>query len=203
MKVICVGRNYAEHAKELNNAVPDKPLLFFKPDSAVLRENKDFYYPEFTQNLHFECELVIRIGKEGKHIPEAFVRNYIDGIGLGIDMTARDLQDEAKAKGLPWTLAKGFNDSAPVSEFLPLEDFPNLQDIRFRCDINGQIRQQGHSADMIFPVGNLIAYITRFITLKKGDFVFTGTPSGVGPLQIGDHIQASIEGKQLLDFHVR
>ncbi|MCL4143936.1 UNVERIFIED_CONTAM: hypothetical protein GTU68_058570 [Idotea baltica] len=203
MKIICIGRNYQEHAKELNNPVPTTPLIFFKPDTAVLRNNKDFYYPEFTKDLHFECEVVFRISREGKFIQAPFVSSYIDGIGLGIDLTARDIQSDAKKKGWPWTLAKGFNDSAPVSEFLPLEDFPDLQDIRFTCDINGERRQEGHTADMIFSVSHLIAYISQFITLKKGDLIFTGTPKGVGPLHQQDHIEGYLEGKKLLDFNVR
>lgn len=203
MKIICVGRNYQAHAKELNNPVPQTPLIFFKPDTAVLRENKDFYYPEFTKDLHFECELVLRIAKEGKFIEEAFVPSYIGGVGLGIDMTARDIQSEAKQKGWPWTLAKGFNDSAPVSVFLPPSQFENLQDLHFRCEINGESRQIGHTADMIFPIPTLISYISRYITLKKGDLIFTGTPKGVGPLSIGDHIQGFLEGEKLLDFHVK
>ncbi|GAB4426887.1 MAG: fumarylacetoacetate hydrolase family protein [Bacteroidia bacterium] len=203
MKIICVGRNYIEHARELNNPVPKKPLLFFKPDTAILRENKDFYYPDYTQDLHFECELVLRIGKEGKHIQAPFAAGYVDGVGLGIDMTARDLQQEAKEKGLPWTLAKGFDYSAPISEFVDPATLPPLDNIRFRCDINGLARQEGHSADMIFDVPTLLAYITRFITLKKGDLVFTGTPEGVGPLAVGDRIEAYLEGTKMLDFHVR
>ncbi|MEM7371698.1 MAG: fumarylacetoacetate hydrolase family protein [Bacteroidota bacterium] len=203
MKIICVGRNYREHAKELNNPVPTSPLIFFKPDTAVLRDNKDFYYPDFTQDLHFECELVVRIGKEGKYIEESFVSDYINGVGLGIDMTARDIQSQAKKKGWPWTLAKGFNDSAPVSEFLDPSAYPNLQDVRFTCSINGHLRQQGHTADMIFPIAPLITYISRFITVKKGDLIFTGTPAGVGPLSAGDHIEGFLEGKKLLNFHVK
>ncbi|MEL6132264.1 MAG: fumarylacetoacetate hydrolase family protein [Bacteroidota bacterium] len=203
MKIICVGRNYVKHAKELNNPVPSKPLLFFKPDTSVLRENKDFYYPEFTRDLHFECELVFRVGREGKYIQKDFVRSYLDGVGLGIDLTARDIQQEAKEKGWPWTLAKGFNHSAPVSEFLPLDDFSDFQDIHFTCDINGTQRQKGFSGDMIFSVIDLVAYITQFITVKKGDLIFTGTPEGVGPLQIGDHIVGHLGEKKMLDFHVR
>jgi acylpyruvate hydrolase len=203
MKIICVGRNYQEHAKELNNPVPQSPLIFLKPDTALLRANKDFYYPEFTKDLHFECELVIRISREGKFIQEKFVDTYIDGIGLGIDFTARDLQSDAKKKGWPWTLAKMFNDSAPVSEFLPPQDFPDLQNIRFTCKINGEERQNGHTADMIFPVNYLISYISQFITLKKGDLIFTGTPKGVGAVSVDDHIEGFLEGKKMLDFHVR
>ena len=203
MKIICIGRNYREHAKELNNPVPESPLIFFKPDTAVLRPGKDFYFPEFTKDQHFECELVLRIGREGKHLEPKFISDYIDGIGLGIDMTARDIQSEAKKKGWPWTLAKGFNDSAPVSKFLPPASFPDIQDVRFRCEINGELRQEGHTADMIFSVSEMICYITRFITIKKGDLIFTGTPAGVGPLTIGDHLTASLEGEKLLDFHVK
>lgn len=203
MKVICVGRNYREHAKELNNPIPSKPLIFFKPDTAVLRSNKDFYYPEFTKDLHFECEMVIRISREGKFIQPKHVASYIDGIGVGIDLTARDIQSEAKQKGWPWTLAKGFNDAAPVSDFLPPERFPNLQDLRFRCHINGEPRQEGYTGDMIFSVETLITYITQFITIKKGDLIFTGTPKGVGPLSVGDHIEAWLEDEKLMDFHVK
>jgi 2-keto-4-pentenoate hydratase/2-oxohepta-3-ene-1,7-dioic acid hydratase in catechol pathway len=203
MKIICIGRNYREHAKELNNPVPEKPLIFFKPDTAVLRPGKDFYFPEFTQDLHFECELVLRIGREGKHLEPKFVADYIDGIGLGIDMTARDIQSEAKKNGWPWTLAKGFNDSAPVSNFLAPDRFPDLQDVHFRCEINGELRQEGHTADMIFSVSDMLCYLTRFITIKKGDLIFTGTPAGVGPLTIGDHLTAHLEGEKLLDFHVK
>lgn len=203
MKIICVGRNYVEHAKELNNPVPSKPLIFFKPDTSVLRENKDFYYPEFTRDLHFECELVLRVAREGKYIQEDFVRSYIDGVGLGIDLTARDVQKEAKEKGWPWTLAKGFNHSAPVSAFLSLDDFPDFQDINFTCHINGEQRQVGYTGDMIFSVTKLVAYITQFITVKKGDLIFTGTPAGVGPLQMGDHVVGHLGEKKMLDFHVR
>lgn len=203
MKIICVGRNYVEHAKELNNPLPETPLIFFKPDTAVLRDNKDFYYPEFTKDLHFECELVVRVSREGKFIEEKYVPSYIDGVGLGIDMTARDIQSDAKKKGWPWTLAKGFNDSAPVSQFIEPEEFGDLQDLRFTCEINGETRQNGHTADMIFSISYLISYITRFITIKKGDLIFTGTPEGVGPLNVGDHITGHLEGQKLLDFHVR
>jgi 2-keto-4-pentenoate hydratase/2-oxohepta-3-ene-1,7-dioic acid hydratase in catechol pathway len=203
MKILCVGRNYAEHAQELNNPLPEDPLIFMKPDTALLRENRDFYYPDYSSNLHFECELVLRFGREGKHIAESFAHTYIDGLGLGIDMTARDLQDGFKQKGWPWTLAKGFDHSAPVSEFLPPEQFADLQDLRFRCDINGQTRQEGHTAQMLFPIARLIAYVSRFITFKKGDLFFTGTPKGVGAVQVGDHIEAWLEGQKMLDFHIR
>jgi 2-keto-4-pentenoate hydratase/2-oxohepta-3-ene-1,7-dioic acid hydratase in catechol pathway len=203
MKIICIGRNYGEHARELNNPLPEQPVIFMKPDSSLVRENKDVYYPEFTRNLHFECEVVVRIGKEGRHIQAPFALGYIDGVGLGIDLTARDLQDELKEKRLPWTLAKGFDGAAPVSEFIALEDLPDLQDLHFRCDINGQTRQDGHTRDMLFPIGQILGFVSRYITLKKGDLIFTGTPQGVGPLQIGDRIEGYLEGRKLLDFHVR
>ncbi|RMG25338.1 MAG: FAA hydrolase family protein [Bacteroidetes bacterium] len=203
MKIICVGRNYREHARELNNPVPEQPVIFFKPDTALLRNNKDFYYPDFSQDIHYECELVLRIAREGKHIQPQYVPTYLDGVGLGIDFTARDIQQACKQKGLPWTLAKGFNDAAPVSDFLPPEQFPDLQDVHFRCLINGQTRQVGHTANMIFDVHYLIAYITRYITLKKGDLVFTGTPKGVGAVAAGDHIEGFLGEKKMLDFHVK
>lgn len=203
MKIICVGRNYVDHAKELNNPVPEQPLIFMKPDTAVLRNNADFYYPEFSKDMHYECELVYRVSREGKHIQEKFATSYLDGVGLGIDFTARDLQRKAKEKGHPWTLAKCFNNSAPVSDFLPMSQFRDLADIKFSCAINDEVRQEGHTADMIFSIETLIAYISRFITIKKGDLIFTGTPKGVGPVQVGDHIAASLKGQQLLDFHVR
>ena len=203
MKIICVGRNYRAHAKELNNPIPSKPLVFMKPDTALLRNNEDFYYPEFTQDLHYECELVVRVCREGKYLQEAFVSSYIDGIGLGIDFTARDIQSEAKKKGHPWDLAKGFNHSAPVSDFITPEELPDIQNLHFTCSINGEVRQQGHTADMIFPVNTFIAYISRFVTIKKGDLIFTGTPAGVGPVQPGDHLEATLEGKKMLDFYVR
>ncbi|MFK7923042.1 MAG: fumarylacetoacetate hydrolase family protein [Bacteroidia bacterium] len=203
MKIICVGRNYVEHAKELNNPVPSEPLIFFKPDTAVLRSNKDFYYPEFTKDLHFECEMVLRISREGKFIQPEHVPSYIDGVGLGIDLTARDIQSKAKEKGWPWTLAKGFNDAAPTSDFIDPERFPDLHNLRFQCKINGELRQDGFTGDMIFRVPQLISYITKFITIKKGDLIFTGTPKGVGPLSVGDHIEGWLEDEKLLDFHVK
>lgn len=203
MKIICVGRNYAEHAKELGNAVPESPVIFIKPDTAHLRENNPFYHPDFSDDIHFECELVYRVSREGKFVQEKFAATYLDGVGLGIDFTARDLQTIAKQKGLPWTLAKCFNHSAPISHMLPLDKFPDLKDLHFECRINGETRQIGHSADMIYDINALIAYITRFITLKKGDYIFTGTPAGVGKINVGDRIEAFLEGEKLLDFLVK
>ena len=203
MKIICVGRNYVDHAKELSNPVPSQPLLFLKPDTAVLRDNQDFYYPEFSKNIQHECELVYRISREGKYIRPKFVRSYIDGIGLGIDFTARDLQAVAKEKGHPWTLAKMFNHSAPVSQMLDPDDYPNLQNLNFELKVNGEVKQKGATGDMIFPIEELVAFITQYITVKKGDLIFTGTPAGVGSVQVNDRLEASLEGKKLLDFYVR
>lgn len=203
MKIICVGRNYAAHAHELANAVPDKPLIFLKPDTAVLRGNQDFYHPEFTQDLQWECEIVYRVAKEGKHVNRRFAAQYVDGIGLGIDFTARDLQEESKKKGHPWTLAKMFDHSAPISEFRDTRDFPDHKNLHFDLHVNGEVRQRGFSGSMIFPLEVLIEYITQYITLKKGDLIFTGTPEGVGKVQVGDHLQASLEGERLLNFYVR
>ncbi len=203
MKIICVGRNYAEHAKELGNAIPESPVIFIKPDTALLKDNNAFYHPDFSEDIHYECELIFRVSREGKYVQEKFANTYIDGIGLGIDFTARDLQTEAKQKGLPWTLSKCFNHSAPVSAILPLDAYPDLQNIHFTCKINDELRQTGHSGDMIHTVASLIAYISRFITLKKGDYIFTGTPAGVGKVAVGDKIEGFLEGKQLLNFGVK
>lgn len=203
MKIVCVGRNYAAHAAELQNAVPDKPLIFLKPDTAVLTDNRDFYHPDFSQEIHFECEIVYRICKEGKHVNARFAHQYYDGIGLGIDFTARDLQDEIKKKGHPWTLAKMFDNSAPISEFLDPASLPAHNNLHFQLRVNDVVRQTGHSENMLFPIDVLIAYITQFITLKKGDLIFTGTPEGVGKVNVGDRLQASLEGKDLLDFYVK
>jgi 2-keto-4-pentenoate hydratase/2-oxohepta-3-ene-1,7-dioic acid hydratase in catechol pathway len=203
MKILAIGRNYAEHIAELKNEVPDEPVIFFKPDTAVLRNNEPFYYPEYTKDVHHEVELLLRISREGKEIDKKFAHKYYDAIGLGIDFTARDLQSKAKAKGLPWALAKGFNGSAPVSEFLPLDQFPDLQNINFRLEVNGETKQQGNSGMMLNKFDDIIAYISRFITLKKGDIIFTGTPEGVGPVQIGDRLEGYVEDKKLLDFEVK
>ncbi|EJF09139.1 MULTISPECIES: fumarylacetoacetate hydrolase family protein [Pontibacter] len=203
MKIIAIGRNYADHIAELKNEVPDEPVIFFKPDTAILRNNDPFYYPEYSQDIHHEVELILRISREGKNIDKKFAHKYYDAIGLGIDFTARDLQAKAKAKGLPWTLAKGFNGSAPVSEFVPLEQFEDLQDIKFRLDVNGETKQQGNSKMMLNTFDDIIAYISRFITLKKGDIIFTGTPEGVGPVQIGDRLEGYVEDNKLLDFEIK
>ena len=203
MKIICVGRNYAAHAAELNNDVPSEPLIFIKPDTALLINNQDFYLPEFSSDIHFECEVVYRISRQGKYISRKFARSYLDGIGLGIDFTARDVQKQCKEKGLPWTKAKCFNHSAPISTFLEMEEVPNLADLLFELKVNGVSRQNGHTADMIFPIEKLIEYVSSFITLKKGDMIYTGTPEGVGKVEQGDYLQGFLEGRLMFDFHVK
>jgi len=203
MKILAIGRNYAEHIAELKNETPEEPVIFFKPDTAILKNNEPFYYPDYSQDIHHEIELILRISKEGKNIDTQFASKYYDAIGLGIDFTARDLQTKAKNKGLPWTLAKGFNGSAPISAFLPLTDFPDLKNINFKLLVNGQEKQVGNSGMMLNTFNDMIAYMSRFITLKKGDMIFTGTPKGVGPVQIGDRLEGYMEDKKLLDFEIK
>jgi len=203
MKIIGIGRNYSDHAKELNNALPTEPIIFLKPDTSLLKNNDPFYFPAFTKDIHHEIELVVKISKEGKHIQEKFAHKYYDEIGIGIDFTARDLQQKAKEEGLPWTLAKGFNDSAPVSNFVPKSTFRDINNIAFSLTINGGIRQQGTSADMVFTIDYLIAYISQFITLKKGDLIYTGTPKGVGSIKIGDVLEGFLESEKLLTCEIR
>lgn len=204
MRIFAVGRNYAEHIKELNNERPDEPVIFTKPDTALLRNNTPFYYPEFSKDIHYEVELILRISKEGKNIDEKFASKYFDAIGIGIDFTARDLQQKAKEKGLPWDIAKGFNGSAPLSEkFIPVAEFKNLKDINFSLTINGGVRQQGNTSLMIFSFEYVISYLSRFFTLRTGDLIFTGTPKGVGPVHVGDTLSAFIENEKLLEFEVK
>ena len=198
MKIICIGRNYSEHAKELNNPLPSKPMFFLKPDTALLKGGHDFFLPDYTKDLHYECEVVVKISKAGKHIAKEFAHSYYDEIGLGIDFTARDLQQQAKEEGLPWTLAKGFNGSAPVSEFVFKSDYPNIQNIAFSLTINGELRQAGTTADMVFTIDYIIAYVSQYITLKKGDLIYTGTPKGVGSIAIGDILEGFLENKKML-----
>ena len=203
MKILCIGRNYAEHIAELKNEVPDEPVIFLKPDTALLKNNDSFYYPDFTQDIHHEVEIILRISKEGKNIQPQFAANYFDAIGLGIDFTARDLQSKAKSKGLPWDIAKGFNGSAPVSEFFPVSDYPDFKNISFSLRINDQVKQQGNTSMMLNTFEDIIAYISKFITLKKGDIIFTGTPKGVGPVQIGDRLEGFLEDKKVFSFEIK
>lgn len=203
MKILAIGRNYSEHAKELNNPVPTEPVVFLKPDTSLLREGKAFYHPEFSNDIHYEVELVVKIGKEGKHISEKFALNYIDSIGIGIDFTARDIQENCKKKGLPWEIAKAFDHSAPIGNFIPFSEFNSLRNISFSLSKNKEIVQQGNSADMIFSFEQIISYLSKRFTLKKGDLIFTGTPSGVGKINIGDHYEAYIENTLLLSLDVK
>lgn len=203
MKIICVGRNYADHAKELKNEVPSEPVIFMKPKNALLQNNHPFYYPEFTDNLHYECELVLRICKNGKHIQEKFADKYYDQLGVGIDFTARDLQDKQKQKGLPWEIAKAFDNSAVVGQFIPITPELDKKDINFCLYKNKQIVQQGNTKDLLFTFDFLIAYISKYFTLNIGDLVFTGTPAGVGPVEIGDKLEAFIENDSLLEFEIK
>lgn len=203
MKIIAIGRNYAEHAKELNNPVPTTPVIFMKPDTAILKENKPFYHPDFSQDIHHEIELVLKVCKEGKHISEKFAANYYDEIGLGIDFTARDIQSRHKEKGLPWELAKGFDGSAPISNFIPKTEVGDLYNLNLRLDINGETRQDGNTKDLLFSFERLIAFVSQYITLKKGDLIFTGTPPGVGRVNVGDHLEGYLNNNKLLDFFVK
>lgn len=203
MKIICIGRNYAEHARELNNPLPDVPIFFMKHESCIVRNNKPFFYPDFSQNIHHEVEIVIKIGRLGKRIEKRFAHRYYNEIGIGIDFTARDLQENARQKGLPWEIAKAFDFSAPVSRFIAKKDYPDIQNITFHLDINGKTVQHSNTAGMIFPVDELISYVSRFITLKTGDLIFTGTPSGVGPVKVGDHLEVYLEDRKMMDFWVR
>lgn len=203
MKIICIGRNYVDHIAELKNEVPDEPVVFIKPDTAYNKNRQDFYIPEFTQDLHYEAEIVLRINKMGKHIDEKFARRYFDAITIGIDFTARDLQAKLKAKGLPWEKAKAFDFSAAVGDLAPADDYPDMGNINFNLDINGKTVQQGNTGLTINNFNRIIAYASKFFTLKKGDLIFTGTPAGVGPVKIGDKLEGYIEGKKLLEFSIR
>ncbi len=203
MKIIAIGRNYAEHAKELNNPVPGVPVIFMKPDTALLKDNKPFYHPEFSDDIHHEIEVVIKISKEGKHISEKFADTYFEEIALGVDFTARDIQSIHKEKGLPWELAKAFDGSAPVSDFLPKAKFANLHNLNFRLDVNGETRQLGNTSLMLFPFSYIIAFVSKYITLKKGDLIFTGTPQGVAKVNVGDHLEGYIEDEKMLDFYIK
>jgi 2-keto-4-pentenoate hydratase/2-oxohepta-3-ene-1,7-dioic acid hydratase in catechol pathway len=189
MKIFCIGRNYAAHAAELGNKAPGKPMVFMKPPTALLPNNKPFYYPEYSKDIHFETELVIRIAKNGRHVQPQFAMDYVGAVGLGLDLTARDLQNELKAKGHPWEIAKGFDNSAPLSKvFFDPEAFADLNDIEFRMEKNGEEVQHGHSRNMIFDLTTLICHVSQFFRLQKGDLLFTGTPEGVGPITPGDEL---------------
>ncbi|MEW6470492.1 MAG: fumarylacetoacetate hydrolase family protein [Bacteroidota bacterium] len=203
MKIICIGRNYAEHAKEMKSAIPAEPVFFMKPDTALIKDNQPFFIPDFSRELHHEVEIVLRISKPGKHIAEEFAHKYFDGIGIGIDFTARDLQAQCKEKGLPWEKAKAFDGSAPVSAFMPKSGFSDLRNLDFRLDINGKTVQKGNTRNLLFSFDKLIAYVSTFVTLKTGDLIFTGTPEGVGPVKAGDTLSAYIADNKMLEFDVK
>lgn len=203
MKIICVGRNYNAHVKELKNEVPTEPVLFLKPQTAIPIKNQPFFYPDFSKDVHFEVELVIKICKVGKHIATEFAHKYYNEIGIGIDFTARDIQEECKKKGLPWEKAKAFDGSAAVGDFIDKKSLGNLNNLAFSLQQNGVVKQSGNSSDMIFTIDELVAYISRYFTLKIGDLIFTGTPEGVGPIAVGDQLEGFLFEKKLLDIKVR
>ena len=201
MKIFGIGMNYALHNKELDGALykPEEPVVFTKADSALLRTGKPFFVPDWTAQVDYEAELVIRICRLGKGIPVRFAHRYYDAMTVGIDFTARDLQREARQKGLPWTVCKGFDGSAVLGDWVPKEELPPVQGLHFRLDRNGQTVQQGHTADMLYGVDELIAHLSRFFTVRTGDLLYTGTPPGVGPVQIGDHLEGWLEGRKVLE----
>jgi 2-keto-4-pentenoate hydratase/2-oxohepta-3-ene-1,7-dioic acid hydratase in catechol pathway len=203
MKIICIGRNYVDHIKELNNAIPTSPVFFLKPDTALLIRNRPFYYPDFSEEIHYEAELVLKICKVGKYIQKQFAHTYYEEIGIGLDLTARDLQDAAKQKGLPWAISKGFDQSAPISRFLPKSLFPDPANIRFHLELNGKTVQEGNSSLMLYPFDDIIMHISKYMTLRRGDLIFTGTPAGVGPVKIGDQLVAFLENEKLLSCQIR
>lgn len=203
MKILCVGRNYVDHIRELSNEQPDDPVIFLKPETAVPLKNEPFFYPDFSTDVHYEVEILVKINRVGKNIDEKFAHKYYDEIGIGIDFTARDVQSKLKAKGLPWELAKAFNGSAPISPFVPKTDFPDLNNINFRLDLNGETRQLGNTSLMLFKIDYLISFVSRYFLLQKGDILFTGTPKGVGPVRIGDTLTAYIEDRKLLEIGVK
>ncbi len=204
MKIICIGRNYGDHVQELKNEMPDEPVIFMKPDSSLLRNNDPFYIPEFSKDVHYECELIVRINRLGKNIEPRFASRYYSEIGLGIDFTARDLQTKLKEKGLPWEKAKGFDRSAAIgSEFVSIESLPDVNSIKFELKKNGQTVQRGDSAYMLFPFDDLISQVSKYYTIKIGDLMYTGTPAGVGPVAIGDRLEGFLEGKKMFDIDVK
>ena len=205
MKILAVGMNYAEHNKELDGTLykPEEPVIFTKADSALLKDGKPFFIPDFTSQCDYETELVIRICRLGKNIAPRFAYRYYDAVTVGIDFTARDLQKKLRAEGKPWEICKGFDNSAVIGDFIPKEELPDIQQIQFHLDIDGQTVQQGYSGDMIFPVDEIVSYVRRFFTLKIGDLIYTGTPPGVGTVQIGQHLEGYIQDRKVLAFNVR
>lgn len=203
MKIICIGRNYSEHAKELNNEVPTEPVIFMKPKSALLFPEKPLYYPEFTDDLQYECELVVRISKNGKYIQEKFAPKYYNAISVGLDFTARDVQQRQKEKGLPWEIAKAFDQSAAVGQFIPIEPDMDVNNLNFHLKVNDQLVQKGNSSDMLFSINKIIAYVSIYFTLNIGDLIYTGTPAGVGSLNVYDKLEGYLEDQKLLQVEIR
>ena len=199
MKIICIGRNYVDHAKELNNPVPKEPLVFMKPPTALLRLGKPFYYPKFSEEIHYELEVVLKIEKNGRHIEPRFARSYYSTYALGIDFTARDIQRKCKEKGHPWEKAKAFDKSAVISEFVPYKD----GDIEFSLNKNGKQAQIGSTKDLIFDFDFLICYLSKFFTIQHGDYIYTGTPAGVGPVKIGDVLEGFSGNEKLLHCEIK
>lgn len=202
MKIICIGRNYVEHIQELGNERPEHPIIFLKPDTSLLKNNEPFYYPEFSKEIHHEVEVLVKIKKEGKSISHEFANQYYDELGLGIDFTARDWQNIVKEKGYPWEIAKAFNGSAPISHFIP-KGGQDMKNINFRLEKNGNVVQIGNTSLMLWSIDEIIAYVSKFILLKIGDIVFTGTPKGVGPVKIGDRLTGYLEDEKMFDFEVK
>ncbi|WP_306014592.1 MULTISPECIES: fumarylacetoacetate hydrolase family protein [unclassified Allomuricauda] len=203
MKLICIGRNYVDHIEELKNERPDEPVVFIKPDSAILPKEQDFYIPEFSNDVHYEVEVLVKIKKVGKHIAKEFAHKYYDEVGLGIDFTARDLQSKLKAKGLPWEKAKGFDGAAVVGNWVPKKKFQSMDDLSFSLVKNGETVQDGNTSLMLWKIDEIIAYVSTFFMLKKGDIIFTGTPAGVGKVSPNDYLVGTLEGEQLFDINVR
>lgn len=203
MKIFCIGRNYVNHAKELGNAIPTEPMIFMKPPTALLINNKPFYYPDFSKNIHYECEIVVKIGKNGKNIQQQFAKNYIKELSLGIDFTARDLQDKLKAKGHPWEIAKGFNNSAVIGNFIPKENFDDISNLDFHLLKNDKKVQIGNTKDMIFNIEKLISHISKYFLIHQGDYIYTGTPAGVGEVQIGDKLEGFIQEEKIFQCRIK
>ena len=203
MKILCIGRNYADHISELNNERPSEPVIFLKPDTAILKDNEAFYHPDFSNDIHHEVEIVLKINKVGKNIEAKFAHKYYDEIGIGIDFTARDVQSKLKEKGLPWEKAKAFNGSAPISGFVSKSQFAGLNNLNFHLEVNGEIKQTGNTKMMLWNFDEIIEEISKYFTLKTGDLIFTGTPAGVGKVAIGDKLTAFIEGNEMMSFEVK
>jgi 2-keto-4-pentenoate hydratase/2-oxohepta-3-ene-1,7-dioic acid hydratase in catechol pathway len=203
MKIICIGLNYRKHAVELGRPFPTEPIVFLKPDSSIIKNNKPFFLPDFSKDIHYELELVIKISKLGKGIAPRFAHRYFDEVTLGIDVTASDLQNQLSKAGLPWEISKCFDGAAPLGKFVPVSGIKEIQNVDFRLDINDKTVQKSNTSDMIFGVYDIIAYVSRFFTLKTGDLIFTGTPSGVGTLHKNDNLVAFLNDKPLLDFIIK